>query len=217
MTMTTTMTCLRGWVVVVLLVSAAGVVRGVDIKGRVSVRAVVPGFSLASVRVVLRGGGASEPVATGHVCGSDGTFTLRGVAPGAYSVEVHAAEFAVDPERLEVRSDSAKIVRSKLWDERRGMLVVPLGDAPAKYFAERPVFNPLAFLKNPMVIMMGFSVVMMFVMPKLTANMAPEDRAQLLGDNKITTADGRTVDRDDLIPPWNPPSVRTNLRPPPAH
>lgn len=146
----------------------------------------------------------------------DGSFTIRGVGVGAYVVEVHSGEFVTEPERLEVREGGGgggNKVKCRGWEERRSMLMISLTER-AMYFAERPRFNPMTLVKNPMVIMMGFSVLMMIVMPKLTANMAPEDRAQLLGDNKISLADGRVIDRDDLIPRWIPQTVSFPIRPP---
>jgi len=49
-------------------------------------------------------------------------------------------------------------------------LVYPLQLEPTvkvQYFEIEPPFNPLSYLKNPMVLMVGFSAVMMFMMKRM--------------------------------------------------
>ena len=195
--------------VLIVIIGRVSGASGIDISGKfVNKIAGNTAASFQGVRVTLRNS-LSTFEATSFVR-PDGTFTVRDVPAGAYAVEFRAAGLALDPERLEVREGGK--VKCRLYDERKSLLLVPVESAP-KYFQERQRFNPLSLVKNPMVIMMGFSVLMMFVMPKLTANMAPEDRAQLMGDNKIALHDGRVIDRDALIPRWNPSSVSFPLRP----
>jgi len=51
--------------------------------------------------------------------------------------------------------------------------------APAQYYFEREPFNYAAYLKNPMVIMMGITFVMIVVMPRMLNNMDPEELKQM--------------------------------------
>lgn len=55
-----------------------------------------------------------------------------------------------------------------------GLTIAPLGKA--RLFEEVQGFSVMDLLKNPMLLMMLPLVLTMF-MPKLTANMSPEDRA----------------------------------------
>eukprot|EP00980_Cylindrotheca_fusiformis_P011647 scaffold2751_cov131-Cylindrotheca_fusiformis.AAC.14 len=51
--------------------------------------------------------------------------------------------------------------------------------AKYQYFEQRRGFSPFSMLKNPMVMMMIFSGVMMFVMPKMMEGMDPEEKAAM--------------------------------------
>ncbi len=52
-------------------------------------------------------------------------------------------------------------------------------NAEYKYFAPRPAFSPFVMLRNPMVIIMIFSVGMMFIMPQMMGNLDPEQKEQM--------------------------------------
>jgi len=56
---------------------------------------------------------------------------------------------------------------------------VPLALRPvsqAEYFQKRQPYNVLGLLKNPMVIMMGVTLLLVIVFPRLMANMSPEEK-----------------------------------------
>ena len=54
-----------------------------------------------------------------------------------------------------------------------------IADGPLTYFTPRPPMDVLSFLKSPMVIMMMITGVLALVMPKLMANMNPEELAEM--------------------------------------
>jgi hypothetical protein len=51
--------------------------------------------------------------------------------------------------------------------------------ATIDYFEPKPSFSPFRMLKNPMVLLMLFSVVMMVVMPGMMNNLDPEQKEQM--------------------------------------
>eukprot|EP00727_Mastigamoeba_balamuthi_P009950 m51a1_g5578 hypothetical protein (222) ;mRNA; r:624257-625127 len=164
---------------------------------------------ISDIRVVLVGGFATKRVSA--IVRPDGTFTLRNVVPGVYTLETHSALFEVDSERFELRKDGK--VKCYWWQESRQRLQITL-DTPAEYFQVRVPYDYTSLFKSPMIIMMGVSVLMMFVLPKLMANMDPEELKQMQGNTGIINSDGRVVDRDELVPTWCPPptgSLRQRL------
>ncbi|KAF9585968.1 hypothetical protein BGW38_010736 [Lunasporangiospora selenospora] len=63
------------------------------------------------------------------------------------------------------------------WSNNDNTLPSPLVLSPrgqSSYFVPREGFKLSHLLANPMMLMMGFSVLMLFIMPKLMANMDPE-------------------------------------------
>ena len=57
--------------------------------------------------------------------------------------------------------------------------VVMTAYATLEYFEMRPAFSVFVILKNPMFLMMAFSVGMMFLMPKMMEGMTDEEKAQM--------------------------------------
>ena len=86
--------------------------------------------------------------------------------------------------RLEVSSKGSQL-RTKAYTNnemvRRAALPYPLKLAPItklNYFVEREKFDIMSYLKNPMVLIIGLSMVMMFIMPKMVENMDEGDKAK---------------------------------------
>ena len=52
-------------------------------------------------------------------------------------------------------------------------------NAKYDYFQPRPSFSLLVIFKNPMVLVMIFSVVMMVIMPQMMNNLDPEQKEQM--------------------------------------
>jgi hypothetical protein len=87
--------------------------------------------------------------------------------------------------RLEIFSKGSH-VRIKAYTNnemvRRSALPYPLKVTPISrlnYFVEREKFDATSYLKNPMVLIIGLSMVMMFIMPKMVDNLDDSDKAQL--------------------------------------
>ncbi|KAG2224914.1 hypothetical protein INT45_010863, partial [Circinella minor] len=113
---------------------------------------------------------------------ANGQFEITGVDTGSYILEVQAIDYVFPKLRLDIEKEQG-ITRASYTSygasfESRGYTVEqPLelrAKGPAKYFVERKGFNVLAMFKNPMFLMIGFSALMMFALPKLMANMDPE-------------------------------------------
>ena len=63
-----------------------------------------------------------------------------------------------------------------------------VGMAPIQYAAVKPPFSILGLIMaNPMILLMGFSMLIVFAMPKLMQNMTPEELAEM---QKQTAASG---------------------------
>ncbi|KAK9826128.1 hypothetical protein WJX81_006922 [Elliptochloris bilobata] len=67
------------------------------------------------------------------------------------------------------------------------LLIRPLG--PADYFEIRKPFDPIAFIKTPYGLMIGFAIFALFVLPKLKVD--PEEYQELLGSGGSAAASTR--------------------------
>ncbi|PSN67824.1 hypothetical protein BS50DRAFT_587070 [Corynespora cassiicola Philippines] len=154
------------------------------------------------------------------------SFNFNNVSAGSYLATVHSKDFAFEPLRIDVSVEEAvegsgekkEVIRAwqtfigNEWDnkgesraEGSNGLVIPVKPIGQKYFyQERAGFSPLSFLKNPMILMALFSMVLIFGMPKLMENMDPETRAEfeemqktgVLGSGSTNTA--QSVQNFDL-------------------
>ncbi|ORY99886.1 hypothetical protein BCR43DRAFT_125960 [Syncephalastrum racemosum] len=127
-----------------------------------------------STRAILNGGVYSAPVRL------DGSFELRDIAPGSYLLEIESINYIFPKLRVDVKDETVKAAYTALgvnWDSTGYSVSHPFelgAKAPSIYFAERQGFNVLGMFKNPMFLMIGFSGLMMLVLPKMMANMDPE-------------------------------------------
>ncbi|KAF2688742.1 hypothetical protein K458DRAFT_359648 [Lentithecium fluviatile CBS 122367] len=128
------------------------------------------------------------------------SFNFNNVSTGSYLATVHCRDYAFEPLRIDVTveetvegsGEKKEMIRAwqtfigNEWDnkgEGRGeggnglvVEVKPLGQK--NYYQERGGFSPLSFLKNPMILMALFSMVLIFGMPYLMENMDPETKAE---------------------------------------
>ena len=113
----------------------------------------------------------------------DGSFTLLDVAPGIHILEVAAPGYRFPRLRVEMSARHAGKFRAALVENHRNILPLPLTAHPmgaVQFFEPRPQFFSLATLyRNPMILLMGFSLVMLFVMPKMMENMDEEQKKEL--------------------------------------
>jgi len=110
---------------------------------------------------------------------SDGYFILQDILPGTHLLEVVAVGAVFPALRVDISARHQGRVRASYVDDQRRQLAAPLLIEPVKkdvdYFEQRAQFNLAALLKNPMVWMVGITLFMMLVLPKMMENMDPEE------------------------------------------
>ncbi|KAG2691447.1 hypothetical protein I3843_08G010000 [Carya illinoinensis] len=153
---------------------------GYTINGRVKLRSMgAQGFGLpgklSNVKVILNGGQRVTFLRP------DGYFSFHNVPAGTHLIEVDAIGYFFSPVRVDVSARNPGKVQATLTENRRGLnelVLEPLREE--QYYEIREPFSIMSLVKSPMGLMMGFMVVVMFLMPKLMENMDPEEmrRAQ---------------------------------------
>ncbi|XP_073301936.1 ER membrane protein complex subunit 7 homolog [Primulina huaijiensis] len=140
---------------------------GFSINGKVR----FPGFSatgfglpakLSNVRVILNGG---EKVT---FLRPDGYFSFHNVPAGTHLIEVAAIGYFFSPVRVDVSARNPGKVQAALTETRRALtelVLEPLQEE--QYYEIREPFSVMSIFKSPMGLMVGFMVIVMFVMPKL--------------------------------------------------
>ena len=115
----------------------------------------------------------------------DGSFAFYNVPPGVHLLDVHSHELhfgQVKVQILEEASESPKCIEYPYPGATKMVIKHPIhlkAHAKYEYFQPRQGFSPTVLLKNPMMLMMMFSIVMMFLMPKLMENLEPEERERM--------------------------------------
>ncbi|KAL6556738.1 hypothetical protein OROGR_006026 [Orobanche gracilis] len=146
----------------IILPSALGIsngnVEGHSINGKIR----FPGFSatgfglpakIANVKIILNGGQK---------------FASHNVPAGTHLIEVAAIGYFFSPVRVDVSARNPGKVQAALTENRRvlsELVLEPLREE--QYYEIREPFNIMSILKSPMGLMIGFMVVVMFLMPKL--------------------------------------------------
>ena len=139
-----------------------------DIDGRL----IGADDALHAVRLVLNGGSADAYSAIPRI---DGSFVFHSVAAGSYLLEVQDTLNVWPTVRLDVQGSGKR--RASLSHNRQPLpFTLPLEMLQAKptFFEKREGFKVSGMLMNPMVIMMGVTMLLMVVFPKMMANMDPE-------------------------------------------
>lgn len=151
-----------------------------SINGRVK----IPGFNLkgsgllakaSDVKVVLNGGKRVTFLRP------DGYFSFHNVSAGTHLIEVDAIGYFFSPVRVDVSARNPGKVQAALTENRRSLtelVLEPLREE--QYYEVREPFSIMSLVKSPMGLMVGFMLLVVFVMPKLVENMDPEEmkRAQ---------------------------------------
>ena len=115
----------------------------------------------------------------------DGSFAFYNVPPGIHVLDVQSLTYVFSQVKIQLLTESI--------DEPRcieyyypGATKAPIAHpieltalATPQYFEPRAKFSPFVFLKNPMVIMMIFSVGLMLLMPHMMQNLDPEQKEQM--------------------------------------
>ncbi|EEF46930.1 ER membrane protein complex subunit 7 homolog [Ricinus communis] len=162
------------------LAVSSGSSDGHSINGRVKIGGLgIKGFGLpgklSSVKVVLNGGQNITFLRP------DGYFSFHNVPAGTHLIEVAAIGYFFSPVRVDVSARFPGKVQAALTENRRGLnelVLEPMRDE--QYYEIREPFSIMSVVKSPMGLMVGFMLVVMFLMPKLMENMDPEEmrRAQ---------------------------------------
>ncbi|KAJ4950328.1 hypothetical protein NE237_027160 [Protea cynaroides] len=159
---------------------SSGPTEGYTINGRVIVEGMrTQGFSLpaktSSAKIILNGGQKVTFLRP------DGYFSFHNVPAGTHLIEVAAIGYFFSPVRVDVSARNAGKVQAALTENRKALsslVLEPLREE--QYYEIREPFSIMSVVKSPMGLMIGFMVLVVFVMPKLVENMDPEEmkRAQ---------------------------------------
>ncbi|EXB80731.1 hypothetical protein L484_008511 [Morus notabilis] len=162
------------------LAASPGSGEGYSIHGRVKIPDFgAKGFGLpakiSNIKVILNGGQRVTFLKP------DGFFSFHTVPAGTHLIEVAALGYFFSPVRVDVSARNPGKVQAALTETRRGLhefVLEPLKDE--QYYEIREPFSIMSLVKSPMGLMIGFMVIVVFLMPKLVENMDPEEirRAQ---------------------------------------
>ncbi|XP_021769376.1 ER membrane protein complex subunit 7 homolog [Chenopodium quinoa] len=160
------------------LAFSSGLNDGFTINGRVK----IPNFGTrdfglpaktSNIKVILNGGQRVTFLRP------DGYFSFHNVPAGTHLIEVAATGYFFSPVRVDVSARNPGKVQAALTETRRGLSELALEPLREEYYYEkREPFSPLSLVKSPMGLMVGFMLLVVFVMPKLMENMDPEEMRQ---------------------------------------
>uniref|UniRef100_A0A0D6QXM7 ER membrane protein complex subunit 7 beta-sandwich domain-containing protein n=1 Tax=Araucaria cunninghamii TaxID=56994 RepID=A0A0D6QXM7_ARACU len=108
-------------------------------------------------------------------------FSFYNVPAGTHLIEVVAMGYFFSPVRVDVSARLHGKVQAYQTENRRLLNELVLEPLREEYYYEkREPFSPMALLKSPMGLMVGFMVVAVFLLPKLMESIDPEEmkRAQ---------------------------------------
>ncbi|XP_074287112.1 ER membrane protein complex subunit 7 homolog [Silene latifolia] len=154
---------------------SSGLNDGFTINGRVK----IPNFGTrdfglpaktSNVKVILNGGQRVTFLRP------DGYFSFYNVPAGTHLIEVAAPGYFFSPVRVDVSARNPGKVQASLTETRRALTELSLEPLREEiYYEKREPFSPMSLLKSPMGLMVGFMVIVVFVMPKLMDNVDPEE------------------------------------------
>ncbi|KAI7743868.1 hypothetical protein M8C21_030317 [Ambrosia artemisiifolia] len=147
---------------------------GYTINGRVK----IPGFGDKGFGLPVKANNAKVILNGGQVTflKPDGYFSFHNVPAGTHLIEVDVIGYLFSPVRVDVSARNPGKVQAALTETRRGLnelVLEPLREE--QYYEIREPFNIMSIAKSPMGLMIGFMVLMVFLMPKLVENMDPEE------------------------------------------
>merc|ERR1712086_384500 len=154
------------------------------IEGRI--RAV--GGHPSDMRVHLNGG---ERVA---IVRQDGSFVFQDVPAAAYLLEVISADLTFDQVRISVMRNGN--IRATLAADPRVALPHPLFIEPkglTQYFEVREPMSLGFIFKNPMIMMMGVTMLLVMVLPKM---IDPETMKEMQNDESVKAMFGGGASED---------------------
>ncbi|CAD6338907.1 unnamed protein product [Miscanthus lutarioriparius] len=93
------------------------------------------------------------------------------VPAGTHLIEVSSIGYFFSPVRVDISARNPGYIQAALTETRRvlnELVLEPLKEE--QYYEVREPFSVMSLLKSPMGLMVGFMVLMVFVMPKLMEN-----------------------------------------------
>ena len=157
--------------------SSAENVSTTDLEGRLEFPSSAP-FNITT-KITLNNGEYTTYSRT------DGSFVIYNVPPGIHQLDIDSKTFhfgQIKIQLLEEAMDAPKCLEYAFPGAPKRALKYPLilnPKATLQYFEAKKGFSIFSLLKNPMVIMMLFSVVLMVMMPKMMEGMEPEEKARM--------------------------------------
>eukprot|EP00536_Pseudo-nitzschia_multiseries_P008167 jgi/Psemu1/319318/estExt_fgenesh1_pm.C_2030013 len=115
----------------------------------------------------------------------DGSFVIYDVGPGIHQLDIDSKTYhfpQVKIQLLEESMDAPKCLEYAFPGAAKRALKYPLVIHPKgsyQYFETKRGFSIFGLLRNPMVIMMLFSVGLMVAMPKMMEGLDPEEKARM--------------------------------------
>ncbi|KAK8939668.1 hypothetical protein KSP40_PGU010252 [Platanthera guangdongensis] len=153
-------------------------VDGYTITGRIKIDGS-KGFGYptktSNIKVILNGGQTTSFVR------ADGYFSFYNIPAGTHLIEVSAMGYLFSPVRVDISARNPGKIQAALTENRRALqelVLEPLREE--QYYDKREPFSLMSIVKSPMGLMIGFMVLVVFLMPKLMDNIDPEEmkRAQ---------------------------------------
>lgn len=151
----------------------AGAPQRSAVEGRIVTNEVMPEIP-PSIRVSL-----DADLHTGYVT-SDGKFKIHHVPDGSYLLNVQAINYTFAMYRVDVSDSKVNAYVMSLnseWSSTGPSISYPIelaAQEKRQFFTPREGFNLIAMFSNPMMLMMLFSVGIMFFAPKMMENMDPQ-------------------------------------------
>eukprot|EP01103_Thecamoeba_quadrilineata_P012325 TRINITY_DN314_c1_g1_i1.p1 TRINITY_DN314_c1_g1~~TRINITY_DN314_c1_g1_i1.p1 ORF type:complete len:198 (-),score=24.78 TRINITY_DN314_c1_g1_i1:195-788(-) len=134
---------------------------------------------------------------------ADGSFVIHDVPPGSYLIQVLSTEYNFPQVRVDVSSRPDVKTKAQLFNIQNTNTPYPLSLEPesvATFFQRRESFNIFSLLGNPMLIMVLFTVGIMFVLPKLkdlTDEVEQESRQAQVAPNSQPSLTGGAAPRKE--------------------
>ncbi|KAI9098729.1 hypothetical protein DFS34DRAFT_618743 [Phlyctochytrium arcticum] len=151
------------------------------------------------------------------------SYPSPNIPAGSHLLTVVNHRYNFDMIRLDITDDTilASLTHNGAsWDTLGPITMYPLAlQAKAKYefFAKREGFNAWSILSNPMILMSGVTLLMVFVMPKMMANM-PEEVKQGAsgGQQQVQQPETPQISMPDIsqnLANWFAPKPQTSTGP----
>eukprot|EP00797_Seminavis_robusta_P033075 Sro759_g198250.2 (211) ;mRNA; r:33794-34525 len=116
---------------------------------------------------------------------SDGSFVIYNVGPGIHQIDIYNSLFHFSQVKVQLLEDSMaapKCLEYAYPGATKNQIPYPMvltAHAAFEFFEQRKGFSIFVIFKNPMFLMMAFSVGMMFLMPKMMEGLDPEEKERM--------------------------------------